>query len=231
MLDREIEQSWSIVKESYPDAVVFQEAEGLYFVRGADTAVLEKEFGIDSGSRWYAFDDTQAIGYMQLLAERGYAVARTTGHGVALVRLHQDQRCEISKQRARGRFRALSPTLLFDAREIEHETGEAWMKRHGYEGLFEQFQAWLMTEDWRSFRSYGEVYVYQVGDWYEVDDELSSMLESHVLLAAKAALATDSQLPCKVVEPRSRRNRNRGTTRIPLEQPLVNLGQARFDGW
>jgi hypothetical protein len=232
MLDRAVEQSWSIVKESYPDAVVFQEADGLYFVRGTDTAVLEKEFGIESGSRWYAFADAQAIGYMQVLAERGYAVVRTTSRGVALVKLRQDQRCEIIKQRARGRFRALCPTLLFAAREIEHETGDAWMKRHGYEALFEQFQAWLTTEDWRSFRSYGEVYVYQVGDWYEVDDELSSMLESHVLLAAKAALATDSKLPCRVVEPRARRNRNRGTRRVPsAEQPLVKVGQARFDGW
>ncbi|MEX2158148.1 MAG: hypothetical protein WEB04_01980 [Dehalococcoidia bacterium] len=232
MLDRAIEQSWSIVKESYPNAVVFQESDGLYFVRGADTAVLAKEFGIESSSRWYAFADAQAIAYMQALAERGYAVARTTSSGVALVKLRGDQRCEIIKQRTKGRFRALSPTLLVEAREIEYETGDAWMKRHGYEALFEQFQTWFKNQDWRSFRSYGEVYVYQVGDWYEVDEELSSMLESHILLAAKAALATDSKLPCKVVEPRSRRNRDGGTTRVPsAAQPLVRLGQARFEDW
>jgi hypothetical protein len=54
------------------------EASGLYVVRGGDTGILEKEFGIESGSWWYAFDDGQAIAYMQQFVERGYAVVRAT---------------------------------------------------------------------------------------------------------------------------------------------------------
>lgn len=231
MLDRQIEQHWRIVKESYPDAIVFHEASGLYVVRGGDTAILEKEFGIESGSRWYAFDDGQSIGYMQQLVERGYAVVRATDGGAALVQAPRERKRELIKQRAKGRFRLVNPSLIFETNEIEHATGEAWMKRHGYEALFERFRSGLTTEDWSSLRSYGEVFVYQVADWYEVENELTSMLESHVLLLAKAALATGSKLPCKLVEPRCRRNRStrNGARTVPTEPSSTRLGQMRFE--
>jgi len=45
---------------------------------------------------------------------------------------------------------------------------------------------------------------------YEVDLELTSMLEGHVPLLAKAALATGRQLPCRVAEPKCRRERRSG---------------------
>lgn len=231
MLDRQIEQHWRIVKESYPNAIVFHEASGLYVVRGGDTGVLEKEFGIESGSRWYAFDDGQAIGYMQQLVERGYAVVKATDAGAALVRAPRERKRELIRQRAKGRFRLVTPSLIFETNEIERATCEAWMNLHGYETLFERFRSALTAEDWSSLRSYGEVFVYQVADWYEVENELTSMLESHVLLLAKAALANGSKLPCKLVLPRCRRNRSvRNGTRIaPPEPPPTRLGQMRFE--
>ena len=59
-----IEPSWSVVKESYPDAIVFHEARGLYVVKGRDTQILAKEFRIDTHSpaTWYGFDERQALG-------------------------------------------------------------------------------------------------------------------------------------------------------------------------
>jgi hypothetical protein len=71
-----------------------------------------------------------------------------------------------------------------------------------------------------------------VADWYEVDVELSSMLESHVLLLAKAALATGSKMPCKLVEPPSRRKRNHAVVQAaPTTEPATRIGQMRFEGW
>jgi hypothetical protein len=231
MLEAQIEQHWRIVKESYPEAIVFHEADGLYLVRGGDTAVLEKEFRVGPGSHWYAFDDGQAAVYMQALVERGYSVVRALDGRAAIVRAPKDGRKELLRQRAKGRFRLVKPSLIFDTKEIERSTGKAWMKRHGYETLFERFRSALTAEDWSSLRSYGEVYVYQVGDWYEVDYELSSMLDSHVLLLAKAALANGNKLPCKLVEPRCRRNRTarNGVRPVPTEPPPTRLGQMRFE--
>lgn len=233
MLDREIEPNWRIVKESYPDAIVFHEASGLYVVRGGDTAILAKEFGIESASPWCGFDEGQAAGYMHELVARGYAVVRATDSGAALVQAPRERRSELIRQRAKGRFRLVNPSLIFETNEIEHATGETWMKRHGYDGLFERFRSALTGEDWRSLASYGEVFVYQVADWYEVDNELTSMLESHVLVLAKAAMATGGRLPCKLVLPRCRRNRStrNGGRPVPTEQLPTRLGQMRFDDW
>jgi hypothetical protein len=238
MLDRETEEHWQAVKESYPDAVVFHEFGGSFIVRGRDTEVLRKEFDIDSGSTWFGFDDGLASVYMTELASRGYDVVRASNGQVSRVRPPTDHRKEVERQRARSRFLALDPTLLFDEGEIDRLAGDKWLRRRGYEELFDIFKRWLQTGDWRSLRDYGELYVYQVGDWYEVDLELTSMLEGHVLLLAKAALATRRKLPCRVVEPKRRRERRSGRRPpepIALPEKAPRLGQLSFaditEGW
>ena len=238
MLDTEIEEPWRAVKESYPDAVVFHEVRGLFVVKGRDVEVLSREFGIESGSTWLGFDDCQALGYMTELAKRGYHVVRASAGQVSHVRPPLDRRREIQRQRANGRFLAVEPTLLFDQREIERTTSARWLKQRAYEELLGSFERWLRGGDWRSLRDYGEVYVYPVGDWYEVDLELTSMLEGHVLLLAKAALTTERKLPCHVVEPHCRRNGHRSRRSNPTatqDSPTPRLGQLSFGdldgGW
>jgi hypothetical protein len=64
------------------------------------------------------------------------------------------------------------------------------------------------------------------------------MLEGHVLLLAKAALATRRKLPCRVVEPKCRRQRRSGRRPpepVPPSEKTRPLGQLSFDdiieGW
>jgi hypothetical protein len=238
MLDTEIEEPWRAVKESYPDAVVFHEGRGLFVVKGRDVEVLSREFGIESGSTWFGFDDCQALGYMTELAKRGYAVVSVSSGRVSHVKPPADRRRRIQRQRAEGRFLAVEPTLLFDRREIERVTSGRWLRQRGYEELLGSFERWLQGGDWHSLRDYGEVYVYPVGDWYEVDLELTSMLEGHVLLLAKAALATERKLPCHVVEPQRRRNGHRSRRSrqtVAQDSQTPRLGQLSFGdldgGW
>jgi hypothetical protein len=233
MLDRETEQQWHVVKESYPDAVAFHEWHGLFFVRGPDLDVLATEFGIESSSPWCGFDQGQAHRYMSQLAASGYTVVRANNGNVTFVMPPPDKRKEIERQRKRGRFLAIEPLLLFSEGDILHATNDRWLTKHSYHGLLDSFKDWLRSADNRSLKQYGELYAYPVADWYEVDDELTSMLESHVLLLAKAAFATGSKLPCKVVEPRPRRNRSgkTGTHKSAAAPEPTALGQARFKGW
>jgi hypothetical protein len=84
----------------------------------------------------------------------------------------------------------------------------------------------------------GELYIYQVGDWHEVDLEMTSMIEGHVLLLAKAALATGRNLPCRVVEPKCRRERQSGhrpPEPVALAEKTPRIGQLSFsdqsDDW
>lgn len=232
MLDKEADEHWKAVKESYPDAVVFHEVRGIFIVKGRDAELLSKEFGIDSTSTWYGFDVGEAFCYMTELAKRGYAVVRASNGGVSHVKPPTDRRKEIQRQRAKGRFLAVEPTLLFDRRELERVAHDKWLRQRGYKEPFENFRRWLQIGDWRSLRDYGELYVYQVGDWYELDLELTSMLEGHVLLLAKAALATGCKLPCRVVDPRPRRQRKAGQKSpqlSPTTEKALPLGQLSFD--
>jgi hypothetical protein len=233
MLDREIEPHWSIIKESYPDAVVFHEVDGVYLVKGQDTGVLAKEFGIDSGSPWYAFDEGQAWGYMSELAKRGHTVVRATNGCVATVAPPADRRRERERQRRKAVFVAIEPQLLIDERDVQKAANPRWLAQHRYEALFEEFKRWLRDDDLRSLRAYGEPYIYRVGEWYELDLDLTSMLEPHVLLLAKAALATGCKMPCRLLEPPSRRNhRRKSVTRVAANhEPSPRLGQMTFDGF
>jgi hypothetical protein len=118
MLDSETEEHWQAVKESYPDAVVFHEVSGSFIVRGRDVEVLRKEFDIESGSTWFGFDHALASVYMAELASRGYDVVQASNGQVSRVRPPVDHRKEVERQRAKSRFLALEPTLLFDEAEI-----------------------------------------------------------------------------------------------------------------
>lgn len=229
MLDREIEQSWQAVKESYPESVVFHEMHGLYIVKGGDMETLTKEFGIHSASPWYGFPEEQTTCYMQQLVERGYSVVVSDVNGASPVRLAAGQNGDIRRQRAKGKYLAIEPCLLFDRSTIEAVATDRWVKRRGYEALLERFKSCLLGADQGSLREFGDIFVYQVGNWYELDKELTSMLDSHVLLLAKAAIATGSKMPCKLVEPRLRRERKR---RQParVEAEPIPLGQMRLDG-
>jgi len=60
MLDRESEEHWRAIKESYPGAIVFHEAEGLFVVRGRDIEVIAQEFGVRSSGATVGCGSTAA---------------------------------------------------------------------------------------------------------------------------------------------------------------------------
>lgn len=232
MLDRESEEHWRAIKESYPDAIVFHETGGLFVVRGRDIEVLAAEFGLRSSGPWVGFDDRQACGYMLELVRRGYAVVRAAAGHVSHVSHPADRGKELRRQRAKGRFMAVEPRLVFDPGDMERSAGDGWRRKRGYEELFERFKRCLQNGDRRSFREYGELYIYQVGDWYEVDWELTTLDRGHALLLATAALAAGCKLPCRLVEPKSHRNRRPRRARtlaVSSEEAPPKLGQLGFD--
>lgn len=167
---------------------------------------------------------------MTRLIERGLEVVIATKNGASPARLPADRAKEIRRRRKQAKYLAIEPRLLFDEKAIESIVIPRWLRRRSYEELFEQFKTWLREGDSRSLREYGELYVYRVGDWYEIDSDLTSILYGHVLLLAKAAFDTGSKLPCKLVEPQRKRQRRENCGRqapAPVEQPL-RLGQLGF---
>ena len=231
MLNGESEERWRVLKESYPDAVVFFESDGLFAVQAGDVETLTYEFGLRTGSRWLGFDRRQAELYMLGLVDRGYVVLRASGDNVVHVRPANDKARELRRQRSRSRFMALDPRLVFDATDLDGSRFERWLRREGYGERLDALIDSLRRADTASLGEYGQLYVYPVADWYEPDWELSTMRSDHALLLAKAALTVGEKLPCRVVAPKSQRGRVRRVARrsTPVETPPQRLGQLGFD--
>jgi hypothetical protein len=228
MLTAELEQSWKVVKESYPDSIVFQEMDGFYIVRGRDLDVLREELGVGTSSPWWGFDEGPAVGYIHQLVERGRKVVIATNNGVSPARLPADRTKELRRRRKRAKYLAIEPRLLFDETAIDRVVTDKWIQRRGYHDLFEQFKTWLCEGDTRSLRQCGELYVYPVGDWYELDHDITSMLNGHVLLLAKAALAVRAKVPCQVVRPAGHRHRHPDCPKPEAAEAAHALGQLSF---
>lgn len=235
MLDRESERHWRSIKESYPSAVVFYETDGLMVVGGTDLEVLAREFDIRAAGRYVGFVRGEADSYMAQLIERGHKVAVASVQRPGYLKRPGGRRTKAAPQM--GEPLAVEPTKLFDAPDLESAANPAWLRKAGYEEQFQRFKGWLRVGDQRSLRDYGEVYVYPVHDWYEVDLELTSMRQSLVLLLAAAAHATSTRMPCRVVEPKPQRRARRQKAPEALAPVATSsrIGQLSFDdllgGW
>jgi hypothetical protein len=204
--------------------------DGFYIVRGRDLDVLREELGVSTASPWWGFDEGPAVGYIQELIERGRKVVIATDHGVSQARLPVDRTKELRRRRKQAKYIAIEPRLLFDEKAIEKATNERWLRDRAYQRILGLFQQWLREGDLRLLKGFGELYVYQVGDWFEVDHDLTTVLESHILLLAKAAFATSRKLPCKLIQPSVRRSRsNHHEARVMPAVEATRLGQLRFD--
>lgn len=231
-MNGESEERWRVLKESYPDAVVFFESDGLFAVKAGDAEILTSEFCLRTGAGWLGFDRGQAELYMVELVNRGYVVLRVSGDSVVHVRPAKHQARELRRQRSQAKFMALEPTLVFDAGDLDGSRFDRWLQREGYSERLETLVRCLRRVDTASLAEYGQLYVYPVADWYEPDWELTTMRSDHVLLLAKAALIAREKLPCRVVAPKSQRGRvSRGRSRrsVPAEAPPQRLGQIGFD--
>ena len=214
MLDDESTRTWSVAKESYPSAVVFMVVDGLYVVASDDARLLAEQFRIDTFSQWLAFDSWQASSYISGLMSRGCKVILVRdGHSRELT-LKKEQR---ESRKPRGSYLAIDPLLLYDRCELESPARD--------EGLFEDFKGWLRENRLRMFAEFGEVYVFPVHRWYEVDSELSTMLPHHLRLLAKAALETKTKVPCTLIQPRAHRQKSSRAGASPVKPVTTRLGQ------
>lgn len=221
-MEPEIEESWRLIKASYPGAVVFHEVEDVFFVKGQDAEIMRRTFGLRCGDSWVGFEPDLAMTYMRELARRGHSVVRVANGRVLPVLPLADRRAELKRQRAKSKFIALDPWLMFDKGPLER------LRVQNAE-LFVRFQELLRSGRSSSLKDDGELYVFPVHDWYEIDRELSTMSLGRAMLLAKAALVTNQKVPCRLVRPKPWRDRSEarrnGSTPAPSQ---TRVGQMRF---
>ena len=217
-----IEERWRLVKASYPGAVVFHEVEDVFFVKGQDADIVRRTFGLRCGDSWVGFDTDLAMTYMRELARHGHYVLRVSNGGVIPVRPRRDRQAELQRQRAKSKFIALDPWLLFDRGPLER------LQVQNAE-LFADFQELLGTGRNRALKEHGELYVFAVHDCYEIDRELSTMLLSRAMLLAKAALITNQKVPCRLVRPKPWRDRSEARRSGHAPEPSqTQVGQLQL---
>jgi hypothetical protein len=215
---QEIDGSWSLAKESYPDALVFVRIGDAYFVRGADVQVIKERLGIRCFGDVVGFDIEDAWHYMRVLADRGYTVLRAERDALVPVSPNGHQS---SVPRPRGRFIAVDGGLLFEhsalARIREHET------------VVETVRDLIARNDHRGLREYGELYVFEFDGGYEIDWELSTIPPSRALLIAKIASELGEKIQCRLVLPKAWRGRRKQRRDHRTPQPPKNFGQMRLE--
>ncbi len=198
-MEPEIDELWCIAKESHPGAVVFTRSRDIYFLRGADVETVTREFGIRCFGTTIGFDTDEAWYYMRQLADRGHVVLRAERGRVTEVSPN-GHRPEI--RRPRGQFLALDPRLLFGS--------SALARAKAHETVYDNLRELIARNDQRALREYGELYVFEVDGWYEIDWELSTVLPSRALLIARVASDLGEKVACRLVLPKAWRGKRKG---------------------
>jgi hypothetical protein len=215
-MDAETLKRWHAAKESHSNAVVFLRSRELYFVLASDVDVVKTRLGIRCFGPTIGFPPEEAWHYMKQLARSGCTVLRAESSGIWPVSPN-GRRSE--PPRPRGTF------LAVDVRTIFESAGLLRMRLDIER--YATFIELLARSDFRGLREYGELYVFQVIGGYDVDWELTTMLPSRAMLLARAALDTNTKLPCRLVLPRAWRGRRKRKKIVP-QRPSV-LGQMRMD--
>jgi hypothetical protein len=218
-------QDWALAKAAYPDSIVFVAVDGIYFVAGADAETVRKTIRIETGSPSLGFDVHQAHIYMRQLAQRGYSVIKASAGHVTFVQPASDRRANLTRQRRMGRFVAVEPTRLFDRSELTCGVPTSSSREAP---LFERLKAGFLADDTRGIRDCGAIYVVEIGDGFDVDESLTELPYSRILLLAAAAFATARKLPCQVVPPKYRRIGRVARNPAVVESKPIPVGQMGF---
>jgi hypothetical protein len=230
MLSKANELHFQVIRESYKDAILFYEQDGMFFIQGQDAQVVCDTFRLQARGAWLGFDGSEAHLYMQELAKLGYRIVHGWDGHAELVTLKESQPLDLARQRVNSTLIAIEPSVLIDKADLDPYKNETWVRRYRYEALLEQFMTWLKGGDWRSLRGYGQIYIYQVAEWYELDRELTTMAPDHVRVLLTASLIAGRKFPCRLVRPKGRRQLRpiRQGRKPDQEQTQTRFGQLRL---
>jgi hypothetical protein len=217
-MNKEIIESWRLVKESNPNAVLFVRFRDIYYLMGSDVDKVKFELGIRCFGTTVGFPSNEAWYYMRQLAKKPLPVLRVESSGVWPV---SPNGIGPEPKRPRGTFIALDPRLLFDADDL----ARLRLEDHLYMALVDP----VKRHDYKALREYGELYVFEVFGGYDIDWELTTMLPSRAVHLARAALETGSKLPCRLVPPKAWRGRRKKKRDPQPPQPPKNFGQMRLE--
>lgn len=196
-----------LVREAYPFHILFEEKDGIYWLRGHDLERAKQALPIkaDPNAVSVGFPKSAMMGHARQLSRTGIKVGVLEGNAVRTVEFHRPK----ATPAVHGKNIGLAPTLLVGRQEIERLKACLSLKRSTLKDLTLRIMTELSNGHHASLSDFGKIYVYEAWEGaYEVDFELTSMSRRTFEAVALAAHQSRKKLVCQLVPPKSRRLKN-----------------------
>lgn len=177
----------------YPDAVVFEERDGIYWLGQRDLRLIEAAIGVQYGAVRVGFDRDGAVAQALSLMNRGLKVGLRRGATIRMLR--PVTQSEVKPVTSSPIF--LAPQRLLDEHELDALQAALGRRSCPFRSAYERWQDSFSEGDKPA------IYVYRVAqDMYEVDWQLTSASETTFHGMALAAYRSGRELACRLVAPR-----------------------------
>jgi hypothetical protein len=206
----------SLPRSALPSVILFEERDGIYWLRGADLERAKKLLNLRVEGVAAGFDAITWSVYLHDLARQKVALGIRDGNTVRRVQLLPTSNVPPPSSPI-----DLLPCQLFSLTELERlERGLS--RKAGTRSTF----AWV-TEELANgcpevLAGFGDLYVYELSpNLYELDSELTSVPIAMVGLVAFAAHQAGHCLPCRLVPPKTQRRNGHGGPRLSVQATEV----------
>lgn len=215
----------TLTKGDYPDAVLFDERDGLYWLESLNLIRFEETTGAHFDCERVGFDTCEAMAHVVRLLERGIKVGLRQGDRVRMLSRRRPHR----PAPPAGTSLLLAPELLIDRRELAAMRQSMSRKHWRLRDSLEAWRSLLCQGPQSTGRELPTLYVYEMAAGvYEVDWELTTLQEASFQTFALACDLAGERISCRLVPPRSAGHKPARSAKAIVMQPPVTFGQLRL---
>ncbi len=211
-------RSAAIPRQAYPDHILFEERDGIYWLRGQDLERAKKALRLDcDGAKAVGFPSQMFSVYVEQLFQKRLRVGVLQGNTVRAITHHRP--CKPTK--IASAYIGLAPELLFEQRELDRMERHFAKAQFEVQDLVERLRSELTDGHIEHSTSWAIIYVYKVAkDLYEIDWELT--ITPRIIVEAMVVIAhqTRRMLRCQLVPPKSWRGKKQ-----PTPKPAIEIGK------
>jgi hypothetical protein len=215
-----------LVREAYPSHLLFEERDGIYWLRGQDLALARNILPIKSDADSVGFDKATMSAYASKLNQKRIKVGILKDNAVRTLQFQRPKK----PVNVPSTTISLAPELLLGKRELERLEGHLTRKRSHLKDLAEGIRTELSNGHRTTVADFGKLYVYEAWEGaYEVDWELTTLSKTIFEALALATHQTGRKLVCQLVPPKPTRKKNRANPGpLALVGAPVTYGQLRL---
>ncbi len=211
-------RSAASLRQAYPDYILFEERDGIFWLRGQDLERAKKALRLDcDGAKAVGFPSQLVLVCIDQLLHKRLQVGVLCGNTVRTVKRSRSYKpCKIESATI-----GLAPELLFDHQELACMARSFKKNEHIPQDLMERLRSEVTNGHPCQLDHFGILYVYQVTeDLYEIDWELTTIPK--IILEAKIVIAhqTRRMLRCRLVPPKTWRGKKQ-----PKPKPVFEVGK------